>query len=136
MSSLTGSFQARVKLKDKKGNLIAKNSFDFDIFDPVVFDSDEPLRHRSTRRPKNIFNQKNISFVDFDSNEHAGGLIISGSAPRSEKKGFNELLKNAKTEVGKGGKLIILDVTGKHRLTLEENLNQTALKACRFLQIC
>ena len=114
MSGLTGSFQARVKLKDKKGNLIAKNSFDFDIFDPVVFDSDAPLRVIDPQGDLKIFlTKKNISFVDFDSNEHAGGLIISGSEPRSEKKGFNELLKNAKTEVGKGGKLIILDVTGK-----------------------
>ena len=48
MSGLTGSFQARVKLKDKKGNLIAKNSFDFDIFDPVVFDSDAEMEFQET----------------------------------------------------------------------------------------
>jgi hypothetical protein len=33
--------------------------------------------------------------------------------PRSGKKDFNALLKNAKAEVSKGGKLIILDVPGK-----------------------
>ena len=89
MSGLTGSFQARVKLKDKKGNLIAKNSFDFDIFDPVVFDIDAPLRVIDPQGDLKIFlTKKNISFVDFDTNEHAGGLIISGSVPRSEKKRF------------------------------------------------
>ena len=114
MSGLTGSFQARVKLKDQKGNVIAKNSFDFDIFDPVVFDSDVPLRVIDPQGDLKIFlTKKNISFVDFDPNEHAGGLIISGLVPQSRKKGFNALLKNAKNEVGKGGKLIILDVPGK-----------------------
>ena len=33
--------------------------------------------------------------------------------PRSGKKGFNELIKNAKTAVGKGGRFIILEVPGK-----------------------
>ena len=114
MSGLTGSFQARVKLKDKKGNIIAKNSFDFDIFDPVVFDSNAPLRVIDPQGELKIFlTKKNISFVDFDPNGHTGGLIVSGLVPQSGKKDFNELLKNAKTEVGKGGKLIILEVPGK-----------------------
>ena len=39
MLGLEGSFKADVKLNDFKGNLIAKNSFDFDIFKPEDFNN-------------------------------------------------------------------------------------------------
>ena len=58
-------------------------------------------------------------------------MIISGSVPRSEK-GFNELLKNAKTEVGKGGKLYHFRCNWKTPPTLEEKFESNSIEGLPF----
>ena len=113
MSGHQGTFQAYVALQDDKGNLIAKNSFDFDIFEPVSMENSAAIQIIDPEGSlKSFFTQKKIAFVDFDPKNPTNELIISGLVPKSNKKSFINQLKKAKNLVKIGTDLIVLDIPG------------------------
>ena len=114
MLGLEGSFKADVKLNDFKGNLIAKNSFDFDIFKPEDFNNYSPIQLIDFQGDlRNFLIQKKIPFVDFSSGINEQGLILAGVSPKNKKRNnFISLIKEAKNKVIKGSNLIVLDVPG------------------------
>ena len=114
MSGKIGNFSAHVKLTNDSGDVLAKNRFDFDIFDPVKFTNETPLQVIDPEGSlKKFLSRKNVPHDDFDPTSNINGTIISGIVPKYKKKVFLELLKKAKEKVAEGRQLIILDVPGK-----------------------
>ena len=131
--TLQGSYDIRVRLMDKNGNLVTSNTSSFDVFQPEQLAA--PNWRISVIDPANsiipFLKTSGIEYTVFDPGQDLSVPVIIGAVAEKDE-AYMKQVPAVKEYVKKGGFAVFLDVPGEKLPWFNRELRDTKIEALPF----